>query len=88
VNMKVDSGRHQAAIVDIPLCDHRRRNGATTPLVGLLLHEDSNLGFLYGNIGLSHANRCLLRLQGQAIIVTLLKREPSLRDELAIAPRV
>src|SRR5262249_30855750 len=54
-------------------------------LVGLLLFEYSNLGLLGGNIRLSYSDRSSLRLQGQAIIVTLLTREPSLRDQLAVA---
>ena len=78
------SGRHQAAIVDVALCDHAVE-WRYDALVGLLLLEDSNLGFLGGNIGLSHSDRRLLRLQGQAIVVALLKREPSLRDQLAVA---
>ena len=78
------SGRHQAAVVDVALCDHavERRYDA---LVGFLLLEDSNLGFLGGNIGLSHSHCRLLRLQGQAIVVALLKREPSLLDQIAVA---
>jgi hypothetical protein len=43
------SGRHQAAVVDVALCDHavKWRHHA---LVGLLLPENSNLGLLGGNI--------------------------------------
>src|SRR5450631_1284529 len=77
------SGRHQAAVVDVALCDHAvewRYNA----LVGLLLLEDANLGLLGGNIRLSYSDGCLLCLQGQAIVVALLKREPSLRDQLAV----
>ena len=78
------SGLHQAAVVDVALGDHavERRDDA---LVGLLLLEYPNLGFLGGNIRLGHAHRGLLRLQGQAIVVALLKREPSLLDQIAVA---
>src|SRR5467141_3595203 len=53
--------RHQAAVVDVALCDHavEWRHDA---LVGLLLLEDSNLRLLGGAIRLSYADRCLLRL--------------------------
>ena len=82
--MKVDPDCHQAAVVDVALGDHavEWRHDA---LVCLLLLEDTDLGFLGGNIGLSHSHRGLLRLQGQAIVVALLKREPSLLDQIAVA---
>ena len=55
---------HQAAVVDVALGDHavERRYDA---LIGFLLPEDPNLGFLGGDIGLSHSHCCLLCLQGQ-----------------------
>ena len=34
---------------------------------------------------MGHANRSLLGLQSQAIIVALLQREPTLPDEIAVA---
>ena len=82
--MKVDPDGHQAAIVDIALCDHaiERRHDA---LIGLLLLENPYLGFLGGNIRQRHSDRSLLSLQGQPIIVSLLKREPSLLDQIAVA---
>src|SRR6202035_3217951 len=75
----------KAAIVDVALGDHaiEWRNYA---LVGFLLLDNPDLGFLGGDIGLSHSYRGLLRLQGQAIVVALLKREPSLLDQFAVAP--
>jgi len=78
------AGRHQAAVVDVALCDHaiEWRHDA---LVGLLLLEYSNLGFLGGDIRLSHSHGGLLRLQGQAIVVALLTRQPSLLDQIAVA---
>src|SRR6202043_2425250 len=78
------SGRYQAAIVDIALGDYAVERRYDT-LVGLLLPEDSYLGFLGGDVRLGHADRSLLGLQGQAIIVALLQREPTLLDEIAVA---
>ena len=78
------SGLHQAAVVDVALRDHTVERRHHT-LVGLLLLEYSNLGLLGCNIRLRHAHRGLLRLQGQAIIVALLERQPSLFDEIAVA---
>ena len=77
-------GLHQAAVVDVALGDDavERRHHA---LIGLLLVEHPELGLLGGDIRLGHRDRRLLRLQGQAIVVALLRGEPSLLDQLAVA---
>ena len=56
--MKVEPDCHQAAVVDVALGDDavERRHDA---LVGLLLLEYANLGFLGRNIRLSHSHRGL-----------------------------
>ena len=76
--------RHQTAVVNAALCDHAVE-WCHDALVGLLLLENSNLGFLGGDIRLSHSHRRLLRLQGKAIIIALLTRQPSPTDQIAVA---
>jgi hypothetical protein len=73
-----------ASCAVVALCDHAVE-WRYDALIRLLLLEDSDLGLLGGNIGLSHSHRRLLRPQGQLIVVALLKREPSLLDQIAVA---
>ena len=78
---------HQAADIDVALGDDavERRHHA---LIVLLLVQHLQLRLLLLDVRLRDRHRRLLRSQGQAIGVALLRGDPSLLDQRLVAPPV
>ena len=78
------AGLHEAPCIDIPLGDDavEWRDHA---LVGLLLTKHADQGLLSRDVCLCNRDRRLLGIEGQAVGVALLRRHPSLLDQVAVA---
>jgi len=78
------AGLHEAAGIDVPLGDdaiERRDDAQVVPL----LVEDPDQGLLSRDVRLGDGDRSMLGFESEAISVALLRRQPPLLDQGAVA---